>query len=293
MAARLLLRSSPSPAGGRGEDICTYAAYWLQAFNLRSRYFMWIAITREVSPRIAECELTHLAREPIDFQRARTQHRQYEALLEELGCKRVRLPAEPDLPDSVFVEDAAVVLDELAVITRSGAESRRSETVSVAEALRPYRKLFYIESPGTLDGGDVLRVGKALYVGLSKRSNREGIKQLQDILLPFGYVVNDVKLRDCLHLKSAVTQVAENTLLINRTWVDTAMFSGFQLIDVASSEPFAANALLIGNTVVYPVAFPETRQRLEKQGIRVRTVDVSELAKAEGGVTCCSLIFRA
>lgn len=254
---------------------------------------MLMAITREISPRISKCELTHLVREPIDFQRARTQHRQYETLLEELGCKLVRLPAEPDLPDSVFVEDAAVVPDELAVITRPGAESRRRETVSVAGALKPYRKLFYIKSPGTLDGGDVLRIGKALYVGLSQRSNREGIKQLQDILLPFGYVVNGVKLRDCLHLKSAVTQVAEDTLLINPAWTDTAVFQGFRLIEVAPSEPFAANALLIGDTAVYPEAFPETRQRLGKQGIRVRTVDASELAKAEGGVTCCGLVFAA
>lgn len=252
---------------------------------------MLIAITREVSPRIAECELTHLAREPIDLKRAWAQHRQYETLLEELGCKLVRLPAEPELPDSVFVEDAAIVLDELAVITCPGAESRRAETASVANVLKPYRKLFYIQSPGTLDGGDVLRIGKLLYVGLSERSNREGIEQLQGVLLPFGYVVNGVKLHDCLHLKSAVTQVAENTLLINRAWTDAAMFHDFQLIDVAPSESFAANALLLGNTVIYPEAFPKTSKRLDVQGIKVRTVDASELAKAEGGVTCCSLVF--
>ena len=252
-----------------------------------------IAITREVRPRIAECELTHLAREPIDTASARAQHHQYETLLEELGCKLIRLPAEPELPDSVFVEDTAVVLDELAVITRPGAESRRAETDSVVGVLKPYRRLFHIESSGTLDGGDVLRVGKMLYVGLSKRSNREGIKQLQDILLPFGYVVNSVKLRDCLHLKSAVTQVAENTLLINRAWTDEAIFQGFRLIDVAPPEPFAANALLIGDMVIYPEAFPETRRRLENQGIRLYTVNASELAKAEGGVTCCSLILDA
>lgn len=254
---------------------------------------MLIAITRKVSPRIAECELTHLAREPIDYQRARTQHRQYETLLEELGCKLVRLPAEPDLPDCVFVEDTAVVLDELAVITRPGAESRRTETASVAEALKPYRKLCYIESPGTLDGGDVLPVGKALYVGLSERSSPEGIEQLRRFLIPFGYSVTAVEMRDCLHLKSAVTQVADNTLLVNRAWTDAAMLHGFRLIDVAPSEPFAANALLIGSEVAYSRAFPETRRRLEKQGIRVRTVDASELAKAEGGVTCCSLIVEA
>lgn len=254
---------------------------------------MLMAITREISPRIAKCELTHLAREPIDFQRARTQHRQYETLLEELGCKLVRLPAEPVLPDSVFVEDTAVVLDELAVITRPGAESRRAETASIAEALKPYRRLFYIEPPGTLDGGDVLRVGKTLYVGLSRRSNQEGIEQLRVMLVPFGYIVMAVNLQDCLHLKSAVTQVAEDTLLINQAWTDTVVFQGFHLIEVAPSEPFGANALRIGDTVVYPAAFPETLQRLEKQGIRLRTVDASELAKAEGGITCCSLIVAA
>lgn len=254
---------------------------------------MRIAITREVSPRIGACELTHLARTPIDPERARIQHRQYEELLAALGCKLLRLPAEPDLPDSVFVEDAAIVLDELAVITRPGAESRRAETVAVAGALKPCRKLFHIGPPGTLDGGDVLRIGKALYVGQSLRSNLEGIEQLRRIVAPFRYSVIGVALRGCLHLKSAVTQVAENTLLINRAWTDAAAFGDYRLIDVAPSEPFAANALLIGGTVVYPEAFPETRERLEKQGIKLRTVDASELAKAEGGVTCCSLIFES
>lgn len=261
--------------------------------NREANTSMWIAITREISPRIAECELTHLARAPIDLQRAQAQHRQYEQLLAELGCRLVRLPAKPDLPDSVFVEDAAVVLDELAVITRPGAASRRAETASVADALKPYRKLFHIEPPGTLDGGDVLRVGKTLYVGRSERSNREGIEQLRRVIARFGYAVIPVEIHGCLHLKSAVTRVAENTLLINRAWVDAAAFQHLRLIDVAPTEPFAANALLIGNTVVYPEAFPETRELLEKQGLRIRTVDASELAKAEGGVTCCSLIFAA
>ena len=254
---------------------------------------MLIAMTRAVSPRIAECELTHLAREPINPGRARKQHRRYEELLVELGCELQRLPPVPELPDAVFVEDTAVVLDELAVITRPGAESRRAETASVADALKPYRTLFHIEPPGTLDGGDVLRIGKTLYVGLSNRSNLEGIEQLQRIVIAFGYSVNAVRLRDCLHLKSAVTQVADNTLLINRQWVDDASFGSMRLIDVADSEAFAANALRIGDTVIYPEAFPGTRKRLEKQGIRIRTVDASELAKAEGGMTCCSLIFTA
>ncbi|MGA9852483.1 MAG: arginine deiminase family protein [Gammaproteobacteria bacterium] len=254
---------------------------------------MLIAITCEVSQHIAQCELTHLAREPVNVSRARAQHRQYEALLAELGCKLICLPAEPELPDSVFVEDTAIVLEELAVITRPGAESRRAETASVAGVLKQYRKLFHIEPPGTLDGGDVLQVNKTLYVGLSKRSNPQGIGQLRDILATFGYSVAAVELHDCLHLKSAATEVSENTLLINRHWVNTGIFGSMRLIDVAPTEPFGANAVRIGKTLVYPAAFPSTRERLEAHGISVRTVDASELAKAEGGVTCCSLIFTA
>lgn len=252
---------------------------------------MLMAITRGVSARITECELTHVTREPIDLRRAQTQHRQYEELLEELGCKLLRLPAEPDLPDSVFVEDTAIVLDQLAVITRPGAESRRAEINSVADVLNRYRKLFHIKSPGTLDGGDVLQVGKTLYVGQSHRSNAQGIEQLRRILSLYGYSVVAVKLHDCLHLKSAVTQVAVDTLLINRNWVDADAFGPMQLIDVAPSEAFGANSVRIGKTLVYPAAFPETRERLEAHGVDMRTVDASELAKAEGGVTCCSLVF--
>lgn len=254
---------------------------------------MQIAITREVSPSVVNCELTHLTRTPIDLERARMQHHQYEELLSELGCRLVRLPAEPKLPDSVFVEDAAIVLDELAVITRPGAESRRAETSSIAAALTQYRKLAYIEPPGTLDGGDVLHVGKTLYVGLSSRSDSQAIAQLRHIVAAFGYSVIAVQLHECLHLKTAVTQVAEGTLLINRSWVDADVFASMHCIDVDPLEPFGANAVRVGSALVYPMAFPKTRAHLVSQGINVRTVDASELAKAEGGVTCSSLIFTA
>jgi dimethylargininase len=250
----------------------------------------WIAITREVSPKIAECELTHLERQVIDVDNARRQHQQYEDALAALGCQVQRLPVE--LPDSVFVEDPAIVLDELAVITRPGAESRQPETEPIARALEPYRKLAFIQPHGTLDGGDVLRIGKALYVGISGRSNLAGIEQLRSILEPYGYSVQGVELHGCLHLKSAATQVAEDTLLINPAWVDGRVFGELNLIEVDPQEAFAANAVWIGDAVIYPAAFPHTRQRLEAVGIKVHVVDASELAKAEGGVTCCSLIFQ-
>lgn len=253
---------------------------------------MLVAITRPVSPSIARCELTHLAREAINLDIAREQHRRYERCLADLGCEIRCLPLEPELPDSVFVEDTAIVLDELAVITRPGAESRRRETASVAKALEVYRELRHIEPPGTLDGGDVLRIGRMIYVGLSSRSSRSGIEQLRGYVEPYGYTVEAVEMKGCLHLKSAVTRVGWNTLLINLAWVDAGVFDGMELVNVAPAEPMGGNALLIGEVVVYPKAYVETRERLEDRSIAVNAVDVSELAKAEGGVTCCSLILK-
>jgi dimethylargininase len=252
-----------------------------------------IAVTRQVSPAIARCELTHLARAAIDLSLARSQHLRYERCLADLRCAVRSLPPEPDLPDSVFVEDAAVVLDELAVVARPGAASRRPETGTVAVALEPYRRLVRIEPPGTLDGGDVLVVGREVYVGRSGRSNQSGFEQLRDILAPLGYAPEPAAVRGCLHLKSAVTRVGRDSLLVNRSWVEAGLFRGMRLIDVDPAEPFAANALLLGDTVIHPAAFERTRERLRGAGIQVVPIDVSELAKAEGGVTCCSLVFEA
>ncbi len=254
---------------------------------------MLIAITRAVSPRIEQCELTHIERQPIDFDHARAQHRQYEQCLSDLGCKVVSLPAEADLPDSVFVEDAALVLEELAVIMRLGAASRRAETASIAKALAPYRKLAYIDEPGTIDGGDVLRIGWTIFVGLSCRSNAAAVERLGAIVAPLGYRVEGIPVAGCLHLKSAVTQVADDTLLINRAWVDAGRLPKMRLVEVDPAEPSGGNALRIGDSVVYPAGFPRTLRRLQDAGLLVRPVDISELAKAEAGVTCCSLIFAA
>ncbi len=252
---------------------------------------MQIAITREVSRSIIHCELTHLARTPIDVERARAQHARYEAALKGLGVAVLSLPEEPALPDSVFVEDTALVLDECAILTRPGADSRRPETESIAKALAPYRELFYVEAPARLDGGDILRVGKHLYVGLSTRSDPNAIEQIQDFLQPYGYETHAVTVTGCLHLKSAVTQVKEDTLLLNPQWVDRGDFDGVKFIEVDPSEAYAANAVMIGETILYPTAFPRTRDRLEAAGIKMVKVEADELAKAEGALTCCSLIF--
>ena len=252
-----------------------------------------MAITRAISPAFERCELTHLERVVIDVHLARAQHLDYEGCLAALGYEICRLPTGPDLPDSVFVEDIAVVLDEAAVITNPGAASRRPELPAVAGALERYRRLLSIEPPDTLDGGDVLRLGKQLFAGLSDRTGQGGIEQLRRLVEPLGYQVTGVPVRGCLHLKSAVTQVAADTLLANPDWVEPPFFPGWRVIEVDPSEPFAANALLVGETLIYPAAYPATRNRLERAGIRVEVIDVSEIAKAEGGVTCCSLIFEA
>lgn len=251
-----------------------------------------IAITRDVSSSLGGCELSFVQRSAIDVSVAAAQHEAYRKALESLGCQVLALPAEDALPDAVFVEDVAVVLDEVAILTRPGAESRRAEVASAAEVLARHRPLRALEAPGTLDGGDVLRVGRSLYVGQSARSNPVGIAQLRAHVAEFGYAVHSVPIRGCLHLKSAVSQVAEDTLLVQPAWVDPTAFAGFRLIEVAPDEEHAANALWLGSGVVYPACFPRTQRRLEDAGISVTPVDVSELQKAEGAVTCCSLIMR-
>lgn len=250
-----------------------------------------VALTRSVTPAITRCELTHLARATIDPRRAAAQHEEYVRLLGSLGCRVERISVAPDLADAVFIEDTAVVVDELAVITRPGAVSRRPETEGVAVVLGRYRPLARIEAPATLDGGDVLRVGRTVFVGQSSRSNQAGAAQLSRLLAAHGYAVRSTPVRGCLHLKSAVTEVADGVLLLNSDWVDPADFTGYECIPVDPAEPQAANALRLGDAVVHDARFPSTRRRLMQRGLRVRLVDLSELAKAEGAVTCCSIIL--
>ncbi len=253
---------------------------------------MRIAVTREVSEALPRCELSYLQRSPIDLELARAQHRAYEEALESLGCRLVGLPELPEQADAVFVEDTAVVLEELAIITRPGAESRRSETRSTAALLAGFRRLAYIQAPGTLDGGDVLVVGRTLYVGRSGRSNAAGITQLAKAVEPHGYTVTAVELKGCLHLKTAATLVAPGLLLINPAFVDRHAFADMDFLEVDPREPHAANAVLVGHRIIYPRSCPHTRERLLGRGLQVVSVDMSETEKAEGGVTCSSLIFE-
>jgi len=254
---------------------------------------MLTAITRKVSPALANCELSFIERKPIDMEKASAQHHTYEELLRELGVHVISLPEEPDLPDSMFVEDPAIVLDEVAVICPLGTESRRKESTTIAAALEKYRKLAHVKLPGTIEGGDVLHVGKKVFVGITARSNPEGIRQLAVILDHYGYDVTAVPVTGCLHLKSAVTSLGRNTLLGNRAWLDWERLPGFEWVNVDSTEPHAGNALALRDSVIFPASFPKTRALIEARGFNVVPLDISELQKAESGLTCSSLLFEA
>ncbi|REJ81789.1 MAG: dimethylargininase [Acidobacteria bacterium] len=253
-----------------------------------------VALTRPVSASIGRCELTHLERRPIDVERARFQHRVYEERLRRLGCDVVALPTADELPDAVFVEDCAVVLDEVAVLTRPGVASRRPEVAAVEAALTGHRPLSHIAAPGTLDGGDVLHCGRRLFVGVGGRTNVDGLRQLADAVAPWQYSVEAVELSRCLHLKTAVTCVGEDTLLLDPRLIEAEPFRsrGFEVLETDAAEPGAANALEIGGQVLVSAAAPRTAERLRAHGLRVDTVVADELAKAEAGLTCCSILFR-
>ena len=251
---------------------------------------MLVALVRDVSPSIAHCELTHVTRVPISFERAVKQHEAYVALLAELGCTIERLPGLPDAPDAVFVEDTAIVLPEVAIVTRPGAESRRIETASTADVLSRYRPLVYIEAPGTIDGGDVIVHRRTVYVGDSSRSNPEGAARLSEIVAAFGYDVRRVPMQDCLHLKSAACYAADGVLLHNPSWVNADAFEASLRLSVHPDEPAAANVLRVGHRVVLDASHGHMADALRALGLQVHPVDLSELAKAEGAVTCCSVL---
>ena len=252
------------------------------------------AFTRAVSPRLADCELTHLERTPIDAVRAAVQHAGYEQALKDAGFEVIRLPELPGDPDAVFVEDTALLLGDHAVITRPGIASRAGETESTAAGLAGHFELHRIAS-GFLDGGDVMRIGKTLYVGLSTRTDAAGIAALAELVAPLGFKVVQAELRACLHLKTGATFAGPDgsgspVLLYNERSVDPTQFAGIEPMAVDEREPAAANSLRVGRRLILPAGNPRTAERLRQCGFHVVEVDVSELQKAEAGVTCMSLI---
>jgi dimethylargininase len=252
-----------------------------------------IAITRRPSPLLERGERTHVGREPIDFARALAQHDAYRGALAELGAKVARLDDADAFPDGVFVEDTALVLDEVAVMMRPGAASRRGEVPGIAAELAKHRELAHVQAPATIDGGDIVLVGRRILVGRSARTNTAGMDALRECTKAFGYVVEAVRMTGCLHLKSGCTALPDGRLLVNRRWIDDRDLAGFDLIDVPASEPWGGDVAFVGETVLEAAAFPETLETLRARGYRTRALDVSEFAKAEGGITCMSLLVSS
>jgi len=255
-----------------------------------------LAIVKCPASTLADrCELSFIERSPMSFDALERQHRAYRNALETAGAEVVALDADPALPDSVFVEDTAVVLDEIAVIARPGAASRQAEPDRIEAEIACHRSIVRIIAPGTLEGGDVLRIGRTLYVGLSTRSNREGVEQLTTLVRPHGYGVVPVRVSGSLHLKTACTALDACTVLLNPAWLDVAAFADLRTLEVHVDEPFAANVLPVGETLIANAAFPRTFEYVDAHarnaGREVVAVDISEFGKAEAGLTCMSLIF--
>jgi dimethylargininase len=251
------------------------------------------ALTHKIPECITDCELTFVARSPIDLRVAARQHDDYCALLERLGVIVNTLFANESYPDACFVEDTAIVVEELAVICSMGVASRRGETLLIERELSAYRQTARISLPATIEGGDVLRVGKKLFVGKSCRTNTQGGEELARILGPYGYTIIPVAMKGSLHLKSAVTAIDDDTLFVNPEWVDLDALRGFNLVKTPANEPWSANVLRIGDAVCVQAGFPRAAELLRRIAGRVEVVDTSELRKAEAGLTCSSIIFES
>lgn len=250
-----------------------------------------LALTHLPSPKMAECLLTFVERSPIDYERALRQHTGYCDALRKCGAGVLVLDVNARHPDGVFIEDTAVVLDEVALITRPGAAARRDETAAIEIELRKYRTIERTASPATLEGGDVLRVGRTLLVGLSSRTNAAGAAALDAVARRFGYTVRIVAVHGSLHLKTACTALPDQRLLVNPAWVDVDALQGFEFVKVPAAEPWGANIACVGSNVVAAAEHAESNALLRQMGFAVCEVALDEFAKAEGGVTCLSLLM--
>ncbi len=248
-----------------------------------------IALTHVPSATMEAGERTHVPPSPIDHALALAQHAAYVQTLRDCGADVVVLDVNDDCPDGTFLEDTAVVLDEVAVLGSLGVRSRRVEAERMEPVLRQYREVVRIDPPGTLEGGDVLRIGRRLLVGRSSRTNAAGVESVARIAARYGYTVEAISVRGCLHLKTACTALPDGRLLVNPCWVN---LTAAPSVPVHESEPWSANIVLVQGQVLANAAHPRTTALLHKLGHPIHEVDISEFAKAEGGVTCLSLLLQ-
>jgi dimethylargininase len=251
-----------------------------------------LALTHLPSPNMQQCQRTYIAHDSIDYNHALLQHENYCQTLRNLGAKVQTLGVNLPLPDCVFIEDTVIVLDELAILCSMGTESRRLEPPGIEAELRKYRHVEEITLPATIEGGDVLRVGRQLLVGISSRTNRVGISALRSIVQPHGYTVTPIPVHGCLHLKTACTALDESRLLINPNWIDATPLCNFELQPIPPTEPFAANILPLAGRICIAAGHVKTADLLDKLGFDIQPIDLSEFAKAEGGLTCLSILLN-
>ena len=251
------------------------------------------ALTRPPTRDLADGERTFVNREPIDFRRAAAEHLAYCEALERAGCTVERLPPLPGAPDACFVEDAALVLQEVALVFRMGSERRRVETASVAEALARHLPVEVLAAPAgaTLDGGDVLAAEGTLYVGLSRRTNHAALKALAHAVLPHGHAVKAVEVEGALHLKTAASYLGRGRLLVAPDHLNLERVRDLELVAVPPEEPFGANVLRVGERLLVPRAHPRTADLLADLDHEVELVKLDELSRAEAGPTCLSLLL--
>jgi dimethylargininase len=235
--------------------------------------------------------LTEETLSPPDYDLMMLQHQGYIQALETAGLGVIVLDPLPGFPDAYFVEDAAVITPYVAVITRPGAASRRGEVDSLEPIITNYRPVYHIESPGTLDGGDVLMIGSHFYIGISKRTNPEGAGQLGRILEEYGHTWTPVPVSSGLHLKTNVSYLGGDMLLVTRQLVDRDDFRGYDKIMVEPGEERAANCLQINNSLLVPKGFSKTQSRLEPLGYDLIEVEASEARIMDGGLSCMSIRF--
>lgn len=249
------------------------------------------ALLRTPGPDFADGITTVAWADPPSHERLLAQHRAYAQALREAGLSVEILPVLDGFPDAYFVEDVAVVVPELAVITRPGAEARRGETNHIVTALAAHRRVVYLEAPATLDGGDVLVVGRRVFVGVSARTNEAGVEALRGQLEPLGYSVCAIPVAAGLHFKSSVNLIGGNTLVASSGFVGRPEFDGFEMIEVSDAEVYAANLLRVNDHLLVAAGFPELTSRLRDRGFGLRELDMSEAEKMDGGLTCLSLRF--
>lgn len=249
------------------------------------------AIVRNIPNSFQQCITGFSGKFPIDVTLAQQQHEHYCHTLVDLGLKLVRIEADDYLPDCCFTEDTAIVTDGLGIISFPGTESRHAEIIEMEKALTTYKKIQHIAAPATIEGGDVLKIGKKLFIGHSARTNEEGIKQVAGLVNELGYEVIPVKIHNTLHLKTVCTYLGNNCIIYADGHFDENIFSEYDKIIVPVTESYCANTLAVNGKVLIPKGFPLTRSLIGNKGYSIIELDMSEIEKADGALTCLSVIF--